>query len=506
MNSHLPTLQLTKGNPITDIPYHQRRILCTKLDAHDDWKKFVGFITSRDGISPRYNDLHMCIFDKEKERRHGSPTEAILNDWRSLRPTIGEFLNLLIRVELKDSANYIKEDILQEGPIKEAVEDYFPTGSSPRLSFQESFVGCKSFAPKSDSVRSGVPYQEHPLLSEAPSAKTILDPETLESVNAYFSTQPKSIKHYSYAEVEQFTDLFNRVSLDDAGRFLGAGGYGEVYFGTIKTDTGIELVAVKKFHDSSLNYLKQFKTELEVIFMNCRHENLLAIKGVCTEQAFCVIYEYMSHGTVEQRLAEDSDKPVLSADQRLQIAIDVAKGLGRLHHGDATPIVHRDVKPANILLDDQDRAKLGDYGLVRVQTLQDSSHTNVTSKIHGTSFYMPPEAMTGIVSTKWDVYSFGVVLLELLFAKGPYHKDSHGHTEKMIEYLFDDDLDDESQKDPLILLDPKCDWNRDVAQQLLDLSEQCGRKWKKRPNISNDENSVLETLLRIQESAKKVSH
>ncbi|XP_067933289.1 interleukin-1 receptor-associated kinase 4-like [Watersipora subatra] len=433
--------RLTEENLIVDIPYLQRRNLCAKLDAHDDWKKFIGFITSSDGITPRYKDLHWCLFNNMGVQQRGSPTDAILNDWRSLRPSIGDLLNLLVHVKLMDSANYIKEYILQEVCIDRAVEDIFPTGYLHVL-----------------------------------------------------------VKDYSYADLEQFTDYFNRDPLENGGRFLGAGGYGEVYLGRIKTDTCTELVAVKKFYNSSLNYLKQFKTELEVIFMNCRHENLLAIKGVCTERAFCVIYEYMSHGTVEQRLAKDSDKPVLSADQRLQIAIDVAKGLGRLHHGDATPIVHRDVKPANILLDDQDRAKLGDYGLVRVQTLQDSSHTNVTSKIHGTSFYMPPEAMTGIVSTKWDVYSFGVVLLELLFAKGPYHKDLHGHTENMIEYLFDGDLEN-----PLTLLDPKCDWNRDVAQQLLDLSERCGRKWRKRPNISNDENSVLETLLKIQESAKRVS-
>ena len=122
MNRQPPSLHLTKRNPITDIPYQQRRTLCAKLDAWDDWKKFVGFIRSKDGQTPRYSDLHMCMFDKEKERRHGSPTDAVLNDWRTLRPTIGELVDLLVMVELKDSANYIHTDILRIDPIKEPVE------------------------------------------------------------------------------------------------------------------------------------------------------------------------------------------------------------------------------------------------------------------------------------------------------------------------------------------------------------------------------------------------
>lgn len=65
------------------------------------------------------------------------------------------------------------------------------------------------------------------------------------------------------------------------------------------------MVAVKRFHEASLEYLKQFKTELGVIFMNCRHPNLLAIKGICTERYFCVVYEYMVKGTLEQKLVSD---------------------------------------------------------------------------------------------------------------------------------------------------------------------------------------------------------
>lgn len=72
--------------------------------------------------------------------------------------------------------------------------------------------------------------------------------------------------------------------------------------GVIKKADGKEMVAVKRFHEASLEYLKQFKTELEVIFMNCRHSNLLQIKGICKERCFCVVYEYMGEGTLEQKL------------------------------------------------------------------------------------------------------------------------------------------------------------------------------------------------------------
>lgn len=118
MHRQTPSLQLTKKNPITDIPYMQRRIICAKLDINNDWKKFVGFIRSKNSSTPRYTDLHMCLFEKEGQKKHGSPTDSLLNDWKTLRPTIGDLLELLIDVELLDTADYIHSKVLEAGSIK----------------------------------------------------------------------------------------------------------------------------------------------------------------------------------------------------------------------------------------------------------------------------------------------------------------------------------------------------------------------------------------------------
>jgi len=164
--------------------------------------------------------------------------------------------------------------------------------------------------------------------------------------------------------------------------------------------------------------------------------------------------------------------------------------------------VHRDIKPANILLDENMNAKLGDFGLIRVQNLVDSGHTNMTQDVHGTTMYMPGEAMTGVVSTKWDIYSFAVVLLELLFGQGASYTTEDKHPEKMIEAVFDEDIFEDL---PLHLLDKSCDWNVQVAKDILELVERCGQKRSKRPEISGNDAAVMETLLRCQEAIQRLS-
>lgn len=105
-----------------------------------------------------------------------------------------------------------------------------------------------------------------------------------------------------------------------------------------------ELLAIKRFHQSSLEHLKQFQKELNCI-VNCQHENLLEIIGVCLETRFCVVYEYMDGHSLEDRLEEYESLGLspLTAAQRLSVAVDVARGIQHLH-SQCPPIVHRDIK------------------------------------------------------------------------------------------------------------------------------------------------------------------
>lgn len=114
--------QLTKASLITAIPNDQRMTVCCELDIFEKWKRFVGFIKKRDG-SPRYTDLHIMKFASEAYKPHGSPTDSVLKDWQTLRPTIGDFMDLLKSVELVSSANYLHQNVLGLGRLNMPVED-----------------------------------------------------------------------------------------------------------------------------------------------------------------------------------------------------------------------------------------------------------------------------------------------------------------------------------------------------------------------------------------------
>ncbi|XP_021747239.1 probable LRR receptor-like serine/threonine-protein kinase At1g51820 [Chenopodium quinoa] len=163
---------------------------------------------------------------------------------------------------------------------------------------------------------------------------------------------------------------------------------------------GSKEVAVKVF--SKTEAPKQFK-------------NLVSLVGYCEEGTnLALIYEFMAMGDLKALLSEYSDS--ISWRKRVEIAIDTAQGLDYLHHGCSPPIVHRDVKPANILLNKEFRAKVADFGFSKIFSAEYVS--NLQTRVVGTLGYLDPQYnLTGQVHEKGDVYSFGVVLLELITGK-----------------------------------------------------------------------------------------
>lgn len=109
--------RLFKNNLISDISYQDRRTICMMLDSRDDWKKIVGLIKAYDGTGPRYDDIHIMMFERETSRQFGSPTDCLLNDWRSIRPKIGDLMEVLVCAQLINVANYLSEKVLLEGRI-----------------------------------------------------------------------------------------------------------------------------------------------------------------------------------------------------------------------------------------------------------------------------------------------------------------------------------------------------------------------------------------------------
>ena len=209
-----------------------------------------------------------------------------------------------------------------------------------------------------------------------------------------------NLRYFSYKELAEATNDFK----DELGR----GGFGVVYKGTIQAGS-TKVVAVKKLYRVVQDGEKEFKTELQVIGQT-HHKNLARLLGFCDEgQNRLLVYEFLSNGTLANFLF-GSLRP--SWKQRTQIAFGIARGLLYLHEECGTQIIHCDIKPQNILLDDYYNARISDFGLAKLLAM-DQSKTETA--IRGTKGYVSPEWFRNKpITVKVDVYSFGVILLEII--------------------------------------------------------------------------------------------
>ncbi|KAJ3672173.1 hypothetical protein LUZ60_006894 [Juncus effusus] len=314
---------------------------------------------------------------------------------------------------------------------------------------------------------------------------------------SFSSQKPTNLRAFTFQELKVATKNFSRSFL------VGEGGFGCVYRGSIKSldpDPVRVEVAVKQLNRKGHQGHKEWLNEVNVLGI-VDHPNLVKLIGYCAEDdergiQRLLVYEFMPNRSVEDHLSARSNA-TLSWPMRLKVALDAAKGLTYLHEEMEFQIIFRDLKTSNILLDEDWKAKLSDFGLARQGPDEGLSH--VSTAIVGTLGYAAPEYIqTGRLTAKSDIWSYGVVLYELITGRRPIDKNRPRGEQKLLEWVKPYISDARRFR---IIVDPRLDGNYDLksATKLASIANKClVRLPKARPKMSD----VLEMVRKVVEGVE----
>ncbi|VVC27834.1 Protein kinase, ATP binding site,Protein kinase domain,Serine/threonine-protein kinase, active site,Death [Cinara cedri] len=390
---------------IYELPYTERMEFCNIIDMNNEWKDLGGKYM-------KFDCATLSKIDKAPMRSH-SFTDELLTLWGQQNHTILELFIILYKMRHYQAMTILKPfvDTKYHKLIYQGNQSFSNLVKSETTNLHGGVGNLIQFNTNSNEIRNNKFKCDDSNKSSTINEKTYPDPSIISSVEA-------CLPLITYNELEKATNYWNKENI------LGKGGFGIVFKGMWKNT----LVAIKRLEDQK-GEAKQFnileaqrqQSEKELKYLNsCRHDNILSLYGFSIGgEKPCLVYQYMVNGSLEDRLQCRGGTEPLTWNIRFKIAVGSARGLQFLHGMDK-PLIHGDIKSANILLDPYFEPRIGDFGLAREGPLQEYTHVKV-SRVHGTRPYLPDEFLRGKkFSTKVDTYSFGVVLFEIVTGQRAY--------------------------------------------------------------------------------------
>jgi serine/threonine protein kinase len=292
---------------------------------------------------------------------------------------------------------------------------------------------------------------------------------------------------YSYSEIKKMTKNFKDK--------LGEGGYGTVFKGTLRSG---RLVAIKMLGKSKANG-QEFTNEVATIG-RIHHVNVVQLIGFCVEGSKrALVYEFMPNGSLNKYIFSPEVSTLLSYDKMYDIALGVARGIEYLHLGCAMQILHFDIKPHNILLDENFAPKVSDFGLAKLYPVDDSIVSLTAAR--GTLGYMAPELFyknIGGVSYKADVYSFGMLLMEMASRR----KNFNAFADHSSQVYFPTWVYDQLQDGKDIEMEGVTEEKKKIVKKIIMVALWCIQM---KPNYRPSMNKVVEMLEGEDESLQMPS-
>uniref|UniRef100_A0A8D9AEC6 non-specific serine/threonine protein kinase n=1 Tax=Cacopsylla melanoneura TaxID=428564 RepID=A0A8D9AEC6_9HEMI len=399
---------------IDKLPNKARNELCNILDRNNDWKILGGTLDFK---------IHELAQMENAILRRGSPTDELLSKMATRNHRVSDLFKHLYKIEHFQAMLILKPYV---NPRYHKLLPAIDSNDTSGTTLEDDLANIKvqdEALPKQENNQDNqiervlcIPgIHDQPTVELCPPGnhptREVWDPLGSTHLNMI-----GCIPRIPYDELRDATDNWKIE--------LGSGGFGKVYKGLWKkSHIAIKVLKVKRQNkpEEELNQIQREQSLRELKYLSsCRHDNILPLYGICFEAGkYCLIYQYMKNGSLEDRLHMKNYTLPLHWKQRLNIARGSALGLQFLHDREP-PLIHGDIKSANILLNAYMDPVIGDFGLTREGPIERATHVTL-SRVSGTRPYLPYEyLMDKILSTKVDVYAFGIVLFELATGMGPY--------------------------------------------------------------------------------------